>query len=68
MGMGQVRKVLYMAATSAIRCNKACKDLYERLRAKGKPYRVALIAAVNKLIKQVFAIAKSNKPYTAQFG
>ena len=66
MGMGQMRKVLYMAATSAIRCNKACKELYERLRTKGKPYRVALIAAVNKLIKQAFAIAKSGKPYTVQ--
>ena len=63
MGMGQIRKVLYMAAISAIRCNKACKELYERLRAKGKPYKVALIAAVNKLIKQVFAIAKSGERY-----
>lgn len=63
MGMGAMRKVLYMAATSAIRCNRACKELYERLRAKGKPYKVALIAAVNKLIKQAFAIAKSGKPY-----
>lgn len=66
MGMGQIRKVLYMAATSAIRCNKACKGIYERLRAKGKPHKVALIAAVNKLIKQVFAIAKSGKPYQVQ--
>ena len=63
MGMGQIRKVLYMAAISAIKCNKACKDLYERLRAKGKPHKVALIAAVNKLLKQVFAIAKSGQPY-----
>lgn len=68
MGMGHVRKVLYMAATSAIRCNKACKELYERLRAKGKPYRVALIAAVNKLIKQVFAIAKSAERYSLMQG
>lgn len=67
MGMGQVRKVLFMAATSARRFNKACKDLYERLRAKGKPYRVAIIAVVNKLIKQVFAIAKSGKKYTLEF-
>jgi transposase len=66
MGMGQIRKVLYMAATSAIRCNKACKELYERLRGKGKPYKLALIAAVNKLIKQVFAIAKSGRPYHIQ--
>lgn len=66
MGMGQVRKVLYMAATAAIRCNRACKELYGRLRAKGKPYRVALIAAVNKLVKLAFAIAKSGKPYNLQ--
>lgn len=66
MGMGQIRKVLYMAATSAIRCNKSCKDLYERLRSRGKSYRVALIAAVNKLIKQVFAIAKSGEAYKAE--
>ena len=64
MGMRQMRKVLYIVATSAIRCNKACKELYERLRTKGKSYRVALIAAVNKLIKQAFAIVKSGEPYT----
>jgi len=66
MGMGQVRKVLYMAATSAIRYNKACKELYERLRIKGKPHKVALIAAVNKLIKQSFAIAKTGRQYQLQ--
>lgn len=66
MGMGQIRKVLYMAATSAVRCNKACRELYERLRAKGKPYKVALIAAVNKLIKQAFAIAKTGRRYQIQ--
>lgn len=66
MGMGQIRKVLYMAATSAIRCNKACKELYERLRTKGKPYKVALIAAVNKLVKQAFAIAKTGRQYQIQ--
>lgn len=67
MGMGNIRKVLYMAATSAIQCNRACRELFERLRAKGKPYKVALIAAVNKLIKQAFAIAKSGRPYEENF-
>lgn len=67
MGMSQIRKVLYMGALSAIRYNKACKELYDRLRAKGKPFRLALIAAVNKLIKQIFAIAKSNQPYRADY-
>lgn len=67
MGMSQVRKTLYMGARSAIRYNKACKELYDRLRAKGKPYRVALIAAVNKLIKQAFSIAKSGQRYRVDY-
>ena len=67
MGMSQVRKTLYMAAKSALRYNKTCKSLYERLRAKGKAYKVALIAVVNKLIKQAFAIAKSGIPYRSDF-
>lgn len=66
MGMGQIRKVLYMAATSAIRYNDACRELYGRLREKGKPHKVALIAAVNKLIKQAFAIAKTGTLYQIQ--
>jgi transposase len=35
--------LLYMATTSAIRYNKTCKDLFERLRKKGKPYKVAVV-------------------------
>lgn len=67
MGMSQVRKTLYMGALSAVRYNKTCKALYDRLREKGKAYRVAMIAVVNKLIKQVFAIAKSNQSYQVDY-
>ncbi|NMM48529.1 IS110 family RNA-guided transposase [Marinigracilibium pacificum] len=67
MGMSKVRKTLYMAARSAIKCNKACKELYERLRSKGKSHRLALIAAANKLIKQSFAIVKNNMKYNPAF-
>lgn len=63
MGMSRVRKVLYMAAVAAIKCNKACIDLYERLRSKGKSHNLAIIAVVNKLIKQSFAIAKNQTYY-----
>jgi len=66
-GTVKVRVVLYMAAKSAIRWNKSCKQFYERLRAKGKPYRVAIIAVVNKLIKQAFAIVKSGLSYQVDF-
>ena len=63
MGMSRVRAVLYVCAWSAKRYNSACKDLYERLVAAGKSKRLALIAVVNKLIKQAFAIATQNTTY-----
>lgn len=63
MGMGRIRALLYVCAWSAKRCNTACKELYERLVAKGKAKRLALIAVANKLIKQVFAIAINNRTY-----
>ncbi|MCF1193141.1 IS110 family transposase, partial [Mangrovimonas sp. AS39] len=37
--------------------------IYERIVAQGKSKKLALIAVVNKLIKQAFAIAKSGLPY-----
>ena len=52
-----------MCALKAKNCNPTCKDLFERLTAKGKPFKVALIAVANKLLKQAFAIAKSGKAY-----
>jgi hypothetical protein len=39
--------------------NPACKALYERLKANGKTGKQALIAVMNKLLKQVFAVAKT---------
>jgi transposase len=63
MGMGRIRALLYLCAWSAKRCNKTCKDLYDRLVEKGKSKRLALIAVANKLIKQAFAIATKGIPY-----
>lgn len=63
MGMSRIRALLYVCAWSAKRCNKACKELYERLVAKGKAKKLALIAVANKLIKQAFSIAMSHVPY-----
>ena len=63
MGMGWIRKLLYMCAVSAARYNRACASLYERLRQKGKAVKIALIAVANKLLKQIFAIVKNNCAY-----
>jgi transposase len=63
LGMAQMRKLLYLCAWSASRCNLACQQLYDRLLAKGKAKKLALIAVANKLLKQAFAIATSRQPY-----
>jgi transposase len=67
MGNGHLRNVLYMCSLSAIKHNKACKDLYERLKAKGKRSKVALIAVCNKLLKQAFAIATKGTTYQPDY-
>lgn len=49
-GRPAVRRVLYLAAISARRCNPAIRASYERLRAAGKPSKVALVACARKLL------------------
>lgn len=63
IGGKQLRHTLYMCALNAKRTNAACKELYDRLVAKGKNKKLAIIAVCNKLLKQVFAVAKSGVMY-----
>lgn len=65
-----IRDVLYRCTMSAIKINAACKALYERLKAKGKSGKLALIAVCavcNKLLKQVFAVVKNNTLYQPNY-
>lgn len=55
-----VRSILFMAARSAKKHNNACREIYIRLRANGKAHKVALMAVVHKLLKQVFAVVKND--------
>ncbi len=66
-GGGLIRSKLFMCSFSAKKSNVACKALYDRLLAKGKNGKVALVAVCNKLLKQAFAIIKSGMPYRADF-
>jgi transposase len=49
-GRAHIRSALYMAALVASRCNPVIRALYERLCAAGKPKKVALVAAMRKLL------------------
>lgn len=55
-----MRNKLYMSALSAVRANLPLKDLYVRLIARGKPKKVALVAAMHKLIQILNAMLKSD--------
>lgn len=67
MGAHYVRSLLYICTRSAIRYNQACKELYQRLRTKGKPHRVAAVAVMHKLVKQVFACVKKQVKFDNQY-
>ena len=49
-GRKDVRAALYMAAFNAIRVNPTIRQLAERLRQNGKPYRVVMTACMRKLL------------------
>jgi transposase len=66
-GRASVRGPLYMATLSATRCNPVIKEFYERLIAKGKAKKVAIVACMRKMLITLNAIVKSNKPWDASF-
>jgi transposase len=57
-GRAPVRKALYMAALVAARSNHILKEFYQRLRAAGKPAKVALTAVMRKLVVLMNQILK----------
>ena len=66
-GRAVVRQALYMAAQSGYRHNPVLKVFYERLRAKGRCHKVAIIACIGKLLSILNAIFKSQKPFDENF-
>ena len=49
-GRGRIRRALYMPALCAVRHNPVLREFYQRLRAKNKPHKVALTAAMRKMV------------------
>ena len=66
-GNPKIRNYLFLCSFTASQCNPQCKALYNRLVAKGKSKKLALIAVTNKLLKQAFAIAKSGICYDENY-
>ena len=65
-GRGLVRRALYMAALSVIRTDTDLGRCYQRLRRRGKPGKVALVAVMRKLLLQLHAIARRGTPWAPE--
>ncbi|MCW4781724.1 IS110 family transposase [Enterobacter chuandaensis] len=64
-GRSAVRAALYMAAMSAVRYNPTIQAFFERLRGKGKAFKVAMTACVRKLVTILNAMVRDNKKWVA---
>src|SRR6266487_339016 len=62
-GHAQLRTILYMATLSATQHNPVIKAFYDRLRAAGKPMKVARCAAARKLLHLAYAVVTNQTPF-----
>jgi transposase len=65
-GRARIRTLLYMAATSAIRSNPVIRAFYERLKSRGKPHKVAVVACMRKMLTILNAMVRESTPWTPE--
>lgn len=65
-GRAQLRCKLYMATMAAIRFNPVIKSFNERLIAKHKPKKVAIVACMRKLLTIINVMIRENKPWNVE--
>ena len=65
-GRSHVRAILYMAATTAIRSNPVIRDFYQRLKSRGKPHKVAMVACMRKMLTILNAMVRQSTPWTPE--
>lgn len=62
-GRADVRQILYMATLNAVRTNPSLKGYYARLVDAGKPRKVAIVAAMRKLLCILNAMMRNRTEY-----
>lgn len=62
-GNARLRSALYMATLAAARFNPVIREQYQRLRAAGKPNKVARCAAARKLMHLAYAVVTKGRPF-----
>ena len=64
-GRASVRCALYMATFVAIRCNPVIRAHYKALRARGKVFKVAMVACMRKLLTILNTMVRKNEHWAA---
>jgi len=62
-GRSSVRAALYMSALVATRYNPVIRGFYQRLLARGKAKKLALVACMRKLLTIINIIVKNRTPW-----
>jgi len=65
-GRAAARGALYMAALVGVRYNAVLRAFYQRLRAAGKPAKVALTACMRKLLTIINSMLRHRQPWSPQ--
>jgi transposase len=63
-GRAGLRKILYMAALAATRCNPDLRRFHQRLKENGKPPKVAITAVTRKLLVLANTLVSQNRTWT----
>ena len=63
IGNARLRAALWMPTLAAVRCNPWLRTHYQRLRARGKLPKVALVACMHKLLLAIYSVAKHRRPF-----
>ncbi len=65
-GRASVRRILYMATLTTICHDPPIRAFYTRLCAQGKPRKVALVAAMRKLLTVLNAVSRDQVPWQTE--
>jgi transposase len=66
LGNARLRAALWMPTLTAVRHNPWLRAHYQRLRARGKLPKVALVACMHKLLFAIYSVAKHRRPFVAK--
>lgn len=65
-GRKEPRRILFMVAQTAIRCNPLIQEIYQQHQDRGKSKMAALGVCMHKILRIVYGMLKHQKPFDPQ--